>query len=187
MQNLTSACYTCDRIDWRLKAEHTCSMCIIKIHSVVSIIPISTRPACYVLYIVRNACISDMGHFSIQKSKSAPLRGRKAFCFDIVCGLSDALLSLSHYIKYMTINVIFWRMKSVLALKQLCNIGINMKRKKELSETFMIISNWKTPLVSMVYTKTFQGCKRYLRGRISWLLCAKQGTWATWILLKMFP
>ena len=31
-------------------------------------------------------------------------------------------------------------------------IGIEMKRK-ELTKRFMIISNWKNPLVSMVYTQ----------------------------------
>ena len=37
-------------------------------------------------------------------------------------------------------------------------IGIQMKRK-ELTKTFMRISNWKNPLVSMVYTKIFQRSK----------------------------
>ena len=39
------------------------------------------------------------------------------------------------------------------------NMGIQMKRK-ELSKTFMLISNLKKPhLVSMVYTQLWQRCK----------------------------
>ena len=36
------------------------------------------------------------------------------------------------------------------------NVGIEMKRK-ELTETYTKISNWKNPLVSMVNTRLF--CK----------------------------
>ena len=35
------------------------------------------------------------------------------------------------------------------------NIGIQMKRKV-LTKTFMMISNWKSHLFPMVYTKLFQ-------------------------------
>ena len=37
-------------------------------------------------------------------------------------------------------------------------MGIQMKQK-ELTEAFMIISNWKNPLVSMVYNNIFQRFK----------------------------
>ena len=40
------------------------------------------------------------------------------------------------------------------------SIGIQMKRK-ELTKTFMIISNRKNPLVPMVYTKRTQRCKGF--------------------------
>ena len=32
-------------------------------------------------------------------------------------------------------------------------------KRKELTTPFMVISNWKNPLVSMVYTKLFQRSK----------------------------
>ena len=38
------------------------------------------------------------------------------------------------------------------------NIGIQMNRK-EITKTFMMISNWKKHLVFMVYTKIYQRCK----------------------------
>ena len=61
--------------------------------------------------------------------------------------------------KYFII-VRFWRIKSISALKELKysqwsqthNIGIQMKRK-ELTKPFMMILNWKNPLISMVYEK----------------------------------
>ena len=37
-------------------------------------------------------------------------------------------------------------------------IGIQMKRR-ELTNTFLVISNWKNPLVSKVYTKILQRFK----------------------------
>ena len=32
----------------------------------------------------------------------------------------------------------------------------NQMKQKELTKTFMMISNWKNPLVPMVYTKIYQ-------------------------------
>ena len=35
-------------------------------------------------------------------------------------------------------------------------------KRKELNKTFMLVLNYKNPLVSMVYTKLFQRCKCHL-------------------------
>ena len=43
-------------------------------------------------------------------------------------------------------------------LLDIINTDIQMKQK-ELTETFMMISNWKNPLVYSVYANTFQRCE----------------------------
>ena len=77
-----------------------------------------------------------------------------------------------------SVDVRFWRLQTKVYRRQiltseddLCferikifikvvdhNISIQMKRK-ELTRTFMMISNEKSPLVSMVYAKIIQHCK----------------------------
>ena len=39
-------------------------------------------------------------------------------------------------------------------------------KQKELTKTFMTISNWKKPLVSMVYTKIFQGQRSRVNSQV---------------------
>ena len=61
------------------------------------------------------------------------------------------------------VDVRFWRLKTVAAVKQLKylqwayshNIGMQMKQK-DLTKTFTMISNWTKTLVALVYTKVFQ-------------------------------
>ena len=55
--------------------------------------------------------------------------------------------NISYFSVGTSVDVIFWRLKSVPALKELKKIyktGIQMNRK-ELTKTFMMISNWKKP------------------------------------------
>ena len=44
------------------------------------------------------------------------------------------------------------------------SIDIQMKRKQLLTKIFIMISNWKKPLVSMAYTKIFQRFNPYSAG-----------------------
>ena len=48
--------------------------------------------------------------------------------------------------------------------KNIYNIGVQMNRK-ELTKTFMVISNWKNPLVSKVCMNVFQRFKGYVEER----------------------
>ena len=83
------------------------------------------------------------------------------WCFDASWGFNYYSSGTNFRRQNLTpIDVILWRPKSIpaqygwkyLSLPQTHNIGIQINRK-ELTKTFMMISNWKNTCVSMVYIK----------------------------------
>ena len=53
--------------------------------------------------------------------------------------------------------------------------------KKELTKTFMIISNWKNPLISMVYTKVFQ----HFKGQFDWIMPNLTRNWFFFFIFSL--